>query len=201
VINQQTGCPRCAPALSLNDVYTRIKKVHGDHVVMVGKYNGTQSKTQFKCDKGHRWETTPSNVMNHQTGCAACASHGFNPSLPGILYYLKVTAPCGVYYKIGITNRSVRHRFVYADDRERIEVLKQWSYQNGHSALRRERSILKTHRAARYKGNPILKSGNTELFTHDVLGLDKGSKAPETAKNRPDDPGPANDNQIKALAA
>jgi hypothetical protein len=203
VIHRQSGCPHCAGVAPLTraDVVDRIKAIHGDRVVLVGEYKNAFAKTQFKCDKGHCWETKTASVINNETGCRRCADHGFNPSLPGVLYYLKVTAPRGVYYKIGITNRSVQDRFNHPADRQRIEVVKQWSYENGEDALRRERAILKRHHAARYTGKPILQSGNTELFTRDVLGLDKGSQAGPAPKTAPAGSGPANDNEIKGLAA
>jgi hypothetical protein len=183
VIYHQTGCPQCIwrSYLSRDDVIAWIKEVHGDSVALVGEHKSGRLKTKFECDAGHQWEANIGSVIHAETGCPRCATTGFNPSLPGILYYLKVTAPCGVYYKIGITNRSIQCRFDSVIDRERIEVVKQWSYENGEDALRRERAILKAHHAARYKGKPILVTGgNTELFPRDVLGLDKkGANDPQ----------------------
>jgi ribosomal protein L44E len=105
-------------------------------------------------------------------GCPYCAEYGFDKSKPAILYYLKVTYQDKTYYKIGITNRTIRERFS-VEDLQKIEVLKTWKYKKGEDAYKREQEILNKFDEFRYKGNEqILESGNTELFIKDVLGLD-----------------------------
>lgn len=38
---------------------------------LVGNFNNVQAKTEFECDKGHRWESKPNNVMSG-SGCPEC---------------------------------------------------------------------------------------------------------------------------------
>ena len=42
----------------------------------------------------------------------------------------------------------------------------------GRAAAEREMEILRLYAGDRYYGPDILRKGNSELFTHDVLGLD-----------------------------
>ena len=96
---------------------------------------------------------------------------GFDPTKPGRLYYVRVDTDTGPLYKIGITNTSVKVRF-FGPDLKRITPLKYWQFQNGVEAKRLESLILTHCKDHRYTGDPILFSGNTELFTHDIFGID-----------------------------
>ena len=97
------------------------------------------------------------------------------PNEPGKLYYIAVaTDDDETLYKIGITNDSVDTRFRKGADLERIRIVKIWRYAIGWAAAEREAEILRQYAGDKYYGPDILKSGgNSELFTHDVLGLDR----------------------------
>ena len=76
-------------------------------------------------------------------------------------------------YKIGITNRTVEERF-RGPDLARIRIVKTWQFAIGRAAAEREAEILRQYAGDKYYGPDILISaGSTELFTHDILGLDK----------------------------
>ena len=103
-------------------------------------------------------------------GCPSCAKNGFQPNKPAILYYLKITTDTNqVLYKIGITNLTVQERFSM-EERKIMEVLSITEYAVGSDAYKEEQTILNKYREYAYKGKNILKSGNTELFTKDILG-------------------------------
>ena len=91
-----------------------------------------------------------------------------------MLYYVAVTTDDGdTRYKIGITNLTVKKRFPAAD-LARIRIVKTWQFAVGRVAVEREAEILYQYAGDRYYGPDILVgAGNTELFTHDVLGLDR----------------------------
>lgn len=55
----------------------------------------------------------------------------------------------------------------------KADVIKTWHYKNGRDALDIETKLLNHYRNFRYTGDPILETCNTELFNHDVMGLDK----------------------------
>lgn len=100
------------------------------------------------------------------TGCPKCAISGFNKNKPATLYYLSING--GLAYKIGITNRSVRARYSL-EEMDIIEVLFEKYFSCGGDCYDAEQSILKEFSYAKYKGDPLLKSGNSELFDRDIL--------------------------------
>jgi hypothetical protein len=52
-------------------------------------------------------------------------------------------------------------------------------FKEGRKAFELEQYYLNLFKEHRYQGPPILKSsGNTELFTHDILGLDTLNQKP-----------------------
>lgn len=82
---------------------------------------------------------------------------------------------CGPVFR-SITNRTVEERFS-GPDLARIRIIKTWRYAIGRSAAEREAEILRQYEGDKYCGPDILLSGgNTELFTHDILGLDRQDK-------------------------
>ena len=104
-------------------------------------------------------------------GCPGCAVSGFNRNKPAYLYYLKITTDTNqVLYKIGITNRTVNERFNLTD-LQKIEIVKQKLYENGQDALDWETRLKRMYKEYQYKGPDILSSGNTELFTEDIIAM------------------------------
>jgi len=114
------------------------------------------------------------NDHKYISGCSSCATYGFDNNKKGILYYVKVETEGETLYKIGITNLSVKERF--GSDFKYITIIKEFYYEYGNEAYDLEQEILKEYSYAKYNGEPILKSGNTELFTHDILGWDSWNK-------------------------
>lgn len=99
--------------------------------------------------------------------------NGFDLEKPGYLYYLAVdTRTYDRLYKVGITNRSVEERFSVSD-LEMVTKLHVEYFEVGQDAYDKEQMILANHQWDRYEGpDKILESGNTELFTRDIRGLD-----------------------------
>ena len=99
---------------------------------------------------------------------------GFDMSAPAIFYYLRVDTDTAVLYKGGITNRTVELRFSVAD-LKKITVLETVHFDTGAEAHAFEQDVMKTFADDRVeRGLQVLeRDGNTELFTRDVLGLDK----------------------------
>ncbi len=83
------------------------------------------------------------------------------------LYYVCFTYRRKKYYKIGITTQDVKRRF--ASEPIPYEILFERSYKSGQTAYIKEQKILKEHRGDRYRGPRILKSGNSELFTQNIM--------------------------------
>ncbi len=149
-------------------------------VTRVSKYKGMMGKCKFLCsvcNKTHkrRCGDLKDRVLpsTNSKGCKLCNFMNNDPQahypVPTMLYYIKV----GSLYKIGITIYDVETR--YKDEKVDYEIIKTWSYKTGKKAYKKEQKILRKYRKYRYYGEKIFKkSGNTEVFTHDVLGLDNG---------------------------
>lgn len=173
------GCPQCAIGVSAriqlakaaNNFVEKALAIHGTkYTYTLFNYTGNKVKGKIGCVIHGVYEQTPDAHLRGQ-GCPCCAISGFDKSKPAIVYYLKVAYSGTILYKIGITNKSVNERF-NNEDLDKITVLKIWEYDIGADAYDIEQQVLKQHKEYKYLGEPILSSGNTELFTIDVLQLD-----------------------------
>lgn len=169
-ILQGHGCPIC---------YGNVRKTTAEYcqelleksidATPLEPYKTALTKLLHRCSEGHEWSATPHNILRGSR-CPECAKHGFNPEKPAILYYLKVDE----YYKIGITNNTVAKRFFLPEDKEKITVLFEKHYERGQDARDQEKAILEEFADYRIHVPGLLRGGgNTELFTEDVLQLDK----------------------------
>lgn len=180
-----SGCPLCGQEVTNKKItWTKEKfieeaeKVHGVGTYDYSKviYSGCYEKVLIGCKKHGGWfSQSPTKHLCGQ-GCPLCSSHGFDESKPAVLYYLRVSFNEEIYYKIGITNKSVQERYVNRD-LEKITVLKIWDFAIGKDAQVKEREILR-----KFKNNipgvrGVLDSGgDSELFSFDVLSLDHGQQ-------------------------
>lgn len=175
------GCYECgklasaeAKRTSTEEFISKARTVHGKRYdYSLVEYVGSAQKVSINCPDHGCFFQAPADHINQRSGCPDCAETGFNPSEPGLLYYLAITTDDGdTRYKIGITNTSVDCRF-RGTDLARIRIIKTWRFAVGRVAAEREAEILYQYAGDRYYGPDILLGGgNTELFTHDVLGLD-----------------------------
>ena len=167
------GCPHCVGNILLTKEIVNERITHRG-ITMTGDYVNVMTKTGFACSEGHKWDTTPNHVMKGR-GCPNCANYGFDQSIPAIMYYLRVTPHnADALYKIGITNKTVDDRFSN-NDLDKIDVVRTWGFDTGSDARDCEANILAKYVDHKYTGDHVLNSGNTELFTRDVMGLDVAS--------------------------
>lgn len=176
------GCPKCgdeSAALirtrTTEEFVQEAKEVHGylyDYSKV--EYESSHKKVEIGCLVHGAFLQTPANHVSNKSGCPGCALSGFDQTKPGLLYYIAVKTNGGkTLYKIGITNLSIERRFPVAD-RIRIRVVKIWRFEVGQHAAEHEAIIINKFARYRYYGPAILVgSGNTELFTKDILSLDK----------------------------
>ncbi|CAB5108053.1 FIG00920482: hypothetical protein [Olavius algarvensis associated proteobacterium Delta 3] len=182
---RDVGCPKCgseraaAQKTKTTEYFVqRAREVHGDRYDYSRvEYKSSHKKVEIVCpEHGPFWQS-PANHTKGDTasGCPGCALSGFDQTKPGLLYYIAVTTDDGdTRYKIGITNLSLKRRFSTLD-RARIRIVKTWQFEEGHEAAKREAAILSQFTRDRYYGPDLLEGArNTEMFTHDVLGLDNG---------------------------
>ncbi|MET0105530.1 MAG: DUF723 domain-containing protein [Sedimenticola sp.] len=183
---RDVGCPKCgdesAAALRVRtteEFVQEARDVHGDRYdYSKVEYKTSHDKVEIVCpEHGSFWQSPVNHVRGNKAGCPGCAVSGFDQTKPGLLYYLAVTTDVGdTLYKIGITNLTIEKRFPTLD-LARIRIIKRWFFDVGRDAAEREEAILNHFAGDRYYGPDVLVgSGNTELFTHDILRLDKQSR-------------------------
>ncbi len=171
------GCPECADEcagscrmLSTAEFVEKAIQLHGNaYDYSETDYQHSKKKVAIICKEHGKFLQTPNDHLQNR-GCPSCAVTGFDQMRPAILYYLAINN--GQAYKIGVTNRSVEQRFS-TEDLSKIRVVKTWSYFNGYEAFKAEQACLNTYKTSKYQGMPLLTSGNSELFNHDVLQLDE----------------------------
>jgi len=139
----------------------------------IEQYINSGTPINHECLNEHIWKVTPSHVLGG-TNCPYCVdTYGFKPNKPAILYYIKIIKAQQVYYKIGITNRTIEERFNKDKKLCTIIPLLIERYDKGSLALAKEKSILNKYSTKRITVPKLLLSqGNTELFEEDILGLD-----------------------------
>lgn len=170
------GCPRCngiiASKEEASSTFIAVSvALHGDKYDYTEvEYKTASTKVHIICKEHGVFMQTPASHKRGD-GCPKCAVHGFNKEKNAIMYYIKVKHNDDTLYKIGITNKTIIERFT-ASDRSKISVIAIWEFAVGVEAYNKEQELLQEHSAYKYTGDTILSSGNTELFTHDVLGLD-----------------------------
>lgn len=132
----------------------------------------------IECD--YEWKIKPDHVLSGH-GCPRCANNkstlnSYGDDNQTKLYYIKITSTDGtIAYKLGVTKNRIRDRFAGDKTANKIEVIRLWYFKTREEALKEEANLLKFFKNSRYKAKPLLKSGgNTELFTYDILNLDKG---------------------------
>ena len=178
---QGHGCPDCgtrttAKKLSLTkDMFiAKAKLLYGSQYDYSNiSYIDPYTSITIKCnDCNTVFSKRPdSHIWSNLSGCPTCKSSfgGFNTNKPGTLYYLSINN--GEAYKIGITNRHLNLR-IKTTDRNKARTIRTWYYQDGNEALNAETTILQKFKKYKYRDEPILHSGNSELFSKDVLNLD-----------------------------
>lgn len=171
-INYAQGCPKCAcKDVTIAEFIKKAIKVHGTkYTYEKVEYVNNQTKVDITCPKHGTFSQTPASHLQG-ANCPTCSVSGFDQTKPAYLYYLKITTEDNqVLHKIGITNRTVNERFNLTD-LAKIEIVKQKLYENGIDALNWETKLKRQYKEYQYKGPDILESGNTELFTEDILKL------------------------------
>lgn len=167
------GCPTCGVLSSimsrtgtLEDFKALAATIHNDaYDYSQTTYINYHTKLTITCPVHGEFAQTPAHHING-AGCPSCAQYGFNKTRPGMLYYLSIND--GQAYKIGITNRTVDDRFSL-QDLQKIEVILVKEFPLGQTAYEVEQSILSLCKEYKYSGPNLLASGNSELFSTNIL--------------------------------
>lgn len=97
---------------------------------------------------------------------------GFREDRPAVLYEFRMETPEGlILHKIGITNRTPMQRLATMglDAGIKVELTNQTTFESGRDARIAEKRLHRRMAEHRYTGLPVMKNGNTELFTVGAL--------------------------------
>jgi len=165
-------CAECAGKGKKTIEHVR-KEAEKDRTILVSKrYKNAHAKLEFQCLQGHRYRMTWTDFQQG-VRCAECAVSGFNPKKPAILYYLEVLHRGRIYYKIGVTNRTVDKRYP-PSDLKKITIIFEQHFEKGGDARDEEQLVIGKFSDCLYNGNATIldgATGNAELFTEDILQL------------------------------
>lgn len=167
-----SGCSTCYGKFkkTTKDFIDDSIKIHGNlYDYSSVSYVNNITKVTILCKQcNSRFKQIPTDHLSG-SGCPKCCG-GFSVNKPAILYYIKIKKDDLFLYKIGITNRSVSKRF--GSEIKYITILMEKKFEDGQLAYDKEFEILNKFKDYKYYGEKVLKSGNTELFTKDILELD-----------------------------
>jgi hypothetical protein len=177
------GCPHCAgnTQIDTEGFIEKAKCIHGDEYCYdLVSYVNSITKVVLICNDHGEFTQSPANHLRGR-GCPDCAMYGYRKSKPGILYYVRFDLPEMSLWKIGITNLTVKQRF--AGFNVTPIIIRQWRWEDGSIAAKEESRILRCgiYDQYRYNGKPVLKSGNTECFTIDIMQLGNTTKIARSA--------------------
>jgi len=173
------GCQKCGinkrKYSTKEYIEESIKKHKGYYSYDKVEYKGSGHKIIVTCPVHGDFEV---NAGSHLfgTGCLKCSKekNGILKYKGKITYLYYIYFPQYDLYKIGLTRKSVENRFAHEiKDGLEIEILKVQEYKDGAQAFVLEQAILQKHKdkIIKKKLNKILITGNTEIFTEDVLNL------------------------------
>lgn len=172
------GCPKCAGNIKkTNKQYIQeCKAKHGiKYDYKLTDYKNSESKVKIICNKCNAIFEQRADTHLEGHGCSECRykdlSYRMNhqdryKNKKTTLYFIKVEN----VFKIGITLTNVNNRFK-KDLRKgtNIEIINKWVFDDGSKAYQLEQKILKEFNNYQYFGTNILISGNSELFTHNII--------------------------------
>lgn len=173
------GCPKCS-LYKNKDVRRSTTEQFVEKAVALNKDRYDYSKVIYKftdnpvtiiCPEHGEFQQTPHDHISKQAGCPKCSIYGFKKDKPAILYYIKILKDGKIYYKVGVTNNSLKTRF--KADMKYITAIQIKQFKTGQEAYIEEQRIIKQYYSYKHIGENVLTTnGNTELFIKDVLNLD-----------------------------
>ncbi|MDD4242683.1 MAG: hypothetical protein PHG08_00080 [Bacilli bacterium] len=145
---------------------TLIHKNNYDYSLV--NYINNHIKVKIICKEHGIFEQSPNKHLSGQ-GCQGCNFSGFNQTKPAYFYYIKINE----LYKVGITNLTVKQRITSMGVPKLYQpiILQEIYFENGADAFALESKYKQQFKEFHYKGDPIMKNGNSELFTKNILEI------------------------------
>lgn len=174
ILRKGCGCPCCSSNAPVTDeqIISRASCNPKYPPIRVERRKGKKQITIWVlrlCSQHGNFEQTIGAVERGR-GCFKCSAGGFQRDQSGAVYYLRINAPCGVLYKIGITNGGVTDRYPSPRDQVLIEVVYQKQFEIGADAYAAEQQIIEDNIEHQYQGAWRFAdgTGGRELFTQEI---------------------------------
>jgi hypothetical protein len=176
-----SGCRACyvdSTKLSIEQFLADCRLKHNNRYDYAKvSYNTIRDKIIVICREHGEFLQT-AHDHKHGGGCPQCAEYFRNldnkpPNTPCYLYYLTLKTESLIFYKIGITTKSVNKRFS-ALMKDNTEIVEQSSILTTlHNAIVAEQQILMEFANHKLVMSDTLKhtGGGSECFADDVLGI------------------------------
>ena len=181
------GCKKCA-----NEAHGKLRrkttqvfiqdaiKAQGDtYSYSLVDYSTCMEPVTITCKIHGNFTQIPNNHLRG-AGCPICAelksAREHHPE-PTILYYIRIDSPIPLY-KVGITIERVGIEKRFKQEDISYTILKEEVFPLGVLAFSKEQEILQKFKEYKYSGVSVLRGGDSELFTEDVLSLElnKGNR-------------------------
>lgn len=168
-----SGCRLCADrkkakskTISTEEFISRSIAVHGNtYDYSLTKYNGCNNNVNIRCAVHGEFSVIASNHSQGR-GCPYCAESGFKADKPALLYLLEFNKPIAIFWKIGITNRTIIKRF--PGENRYISCANVWRFSVGADAKQIEQILLDRFKKYQFNKeflfNLLQGRGDTECF-------------------------------------
>lgn len=168
---KRVECPSC----KAKKFYDQVNDRFGGRVEVLS-FIGWRKPAKFRCSCGNVYKKKEAvDVLSMTHGCRKCAKSTLKYDEPTSLYYVRLSTESGTYYKIGITQQSpIEKRFERECRKSELAIICAWDFPTGMDAYIVEQEVITENSAHLvHKDAQILKkTGNSEIFTTDILYLD-----------------------------
>lgn len=127
------------------------------------KYVSAKQPILHECLKGHKWQVRPDDILKGR-GCPTCSKAGFKYKESATLYFVSFVFGEQTYYKLGITNKSLKDRYGPEWSKLNMRALWQLYFEKGAKAFQIEQELLCKH-SDYLVDTGALRRGNTETLT------------------------------------
>lgn len=163
------GCNKCGNNIqSQEEIIDRFMSIHGNYYdYSEVAYKNMHTKVKIICTKHGAFTQKPADHIFNKQGCPSCGSSGYSALKPAYFYILRVEKESKIFYKIGVTNKSLKSRYSSSHDKKLISKCFLYKFTKGNLAQGLEQDLLRHYKSFKANQN-ILLSGNTEILTLDI---------------------------------
>ena len=171
-LSKGKGCPVCSGhQLNTAEFIKKAEEVHAyKYDYSLSEYKGCLKTVKVICPDHGSFDVVAGEHLRRKQGCPCCRESGFNPTMPGVLYFLRFVKPFATFWKIGITNRTVRERF--GKEFQFVIESNTWRFETGQDARNIEQKVIKRFSKYLFEQLPLFpildKGGASECFTHSI---------------------------------